>query len=367
MLIDSVPPTLDGIALFPVPQRDFADGADFRAYLVKNFHAEDVSNELTVLVGLTKRSEGETIEALDRAGFHTARQLGAVRHLRFGEGEGAFDTYFTFEEGSGVLVFYTNFRKTEEIPQLNEFLYGDPKTYPLFFRPAVMQAIVDGLLERFPNLQIVEFTARRHPGSKQPAKIRPETRRTFSYWGADARETLSELRFLYGVLPDRAILEIPEEGKFGIDSRGFLTFYRGNLSIIFEILGRAIAESSTTVKAFDGSAFQIYPIRTANKSFDIPSSKPVHIRLHRRLEYSEVDELAGLLESEGYSVLNLSAEEGSLFLSADIVSAAGQRFRIKASESALRLLPAGDPQFQAFMEFYRFVVDSVDAQAELAT
>ena len=304
---------------------------------------------------------------LSKVGFQTLRQLGAVRHLRFGEGDGAFETYFTYEEGSGVVVFYTNFRKTEEIPQLDSFLYGDSKTYPLFFRPAVMLTIVDGLLERFPNLQIVEFTARRHPGSKQPAKIRPEARRTFSYWAADGRETLSELRFLYGVLPDRAILEIPDQGKFGIDSRGFLTFYRGNLSIVFEILGTAISESKLTVKAFDGSAFRVYPIKTAGKSFDIPSSKPVQIRLRRKLEYSEVDDFVQLLDSEGYAVLNLTAEEGSLFMSADIISSSGQRFRVKASESTLRVLPTGDPQFQAFMEFYRFVVDSVDAQAELAT
>jgi hypothetical protein len=358
---------MESISLFPVPQQDFEDGAQFRAYLVNNFHPEEIANELTVLVGLTKRTQTETYEILAKTGFQTQRRLGAVSHLRFGDGEGAFETYFTYEEGSGVVVFYTNFRKTEEIPQLDSFLYGDSKTYPLFFRPAVMLAIVDGLVERFPNLQIVEFTARRHPGSKQPAKIRPESRRTFSYWAADGRETLSELRFLYGVLPDRAILEIPDVGKFGVDSRGFLTFYRGNLSIVFEILGTAISESKLTIKAFDGSAFRVYPFRTANKSFDIPSSKPVQIRLRRKLDYSEVDEFARLLDSEGYAVLNLTAEEGSLFLSADIISSSGQRFRVKATESSLRVLPTGDPQFQAFMEFYKFIVDSVDAQAELAT
>ena len=166
MSIEPLTRPMDTIQLFPIPQQDFPDGAHFRAYLVDHFRSDEVWNELTVLVGLTKRSHPGTVEALAKAGFHTQRQLGAVRHLRFGDGEGAFEAYLTYEEGSGVVVFYTNFRKTEEIPQLNAFLYGDSKTYPLFFRPAVMQAIVDDLLERFPTLQIVEFTARRHPGSK---------------------------------------------------------------------------------------------------------------------------------------------------------------------------------------------------------
>ena len=33
----------------------------------------------------------------------------------------------------------------------------------------------------------------------------------------------------------------------------------------------------------------------------------------------------------------------------------------------MRILPTGDPEFHSFMEFYRFVVDSVDADAELVT
>src|ERR1700730_18326864 len=103
---------MDAIELFPIPQQGFADGADFRAYLVKSFRPEEVANELTILVGLTKRSREETIDALARAGVRDLRQLGAVHHLRFGEGDGAFETYLTYEEGSGVVVFYTNFRKT---------------------------------------------------------------------------------------------------------------------------------------------------------------------------------------------------------------------------------------------------------------
>lgn len=356
---------MDDIEIFPVPTTEFKDGPEFRKYLVENYDPEKGDNALTVLVGLTRRPEEDAFEALAQSGFKEVRHLGAIRQLRHESERGTLETYVSYERGTGVLVFYTNFRKTVEIPQINDFLRSDPKSYPLFLKPSEMERVLRSLEEHFPQMSIVDFTAKRYPGAKQEAKIRPESERTFSYWARDGRETLTELRFLYGVLPTRVVVEVPDTSKFGVDSRGFFTFQWGDLSVLFRILGEAITESSVTTKAFDGSSFQVLPVKTSSKSFDIPTSTPVQIRLQRKLEYGEVEEIESLLDSSGYTVLSTTAEEGSLFLSADVISQSGKRFRVKANEHRMKLLPADEPEFSAFMEFFEFVVTELDPHAEL--
>src|SRR5207253_6149790 len=132
-----------------------------------------------------------------------------------------------------------------------------------------------------------------------------------SYWGVDGLETLREFEHNYGVLPRRMIVEIPEVAKFGMDIRGFFTLHDGDIKILMEILGTAIDESRKAMTAFDGSAFQIFSVKTAGRTFEIPSSTPVQIHLRRKLSYAEAQELPTRLDNEGYTVVNFHAEEGS--------------------------------------------------------
>lgn len=355
------------IELFPVPDRAFSGGPEFREYLAAAYNPDMVDNALTIVLALTKHPKAFVEEALTGFGFRVRRRLGRVLHLECDVSEGKLETYLTYEEDSGVMMFYTNFRKTEEIPRLKDFLRGDVRTYPLFLRPYVLQRLLDTLADQNEDLKVVDFTARRYPGSKQPAKLRPEVDRTFGYWADDGRETLAELRHQYGVLPNRLVVDIPGKAKFGIDSKGLFTFHRGDLKMVFEIMGQAIDDSREAIQAFEGSSFQVFPVRTAEKEFGIPTSVPVVIRLRRKFAFAEAEDFRGLLDDQGYTILGFTAEEGSLFLSSDVVSKSGHRFRIKANEEKIKMLPDGDPQFSAFMEFYEFVLNSVDPEAELVT
>lgn len=356
---------MEPIELFAVPQKDFADAPSFRSYLAAHVQAGMVDNALTLVVGLTKRTPQDFLDTLQLRGFKIKRKLGAVHHLEYASTETSFATFVTQETDSGVVVFYTNFRKTEEVPKIKEFLETDEHSYPLFFRPYVMQEVLDQLADQHPETQVIDFTAKRYPGSRSLAKLRPDTTRTFSYWGNDGRETLQELEFNYGVLPTRMIVDVPGHVKLGIDGRGILTYYRGHLKTVLEILGRAVDESARTIRAFEGSRFQVFAFQTAGREFPIVTSTPVQLRLQRTLAFTDVDAIRQGLDDHGYAVVSLAAEEGSLYLDAEVVSKQGQRFRIKANDRSVRMLPEGTPHLGSFMEFYEFVIDSVDPGAEL--
>lgn len=349
--------------LFPVPTREFASGADFRSYLVEVYRRQN-AEPLTVVLGITKRSENSFLEALGDFGFAVERRLGNVLHLQLAGRDERLETYLTFEPEAGVVLFYTNFRKTEDVPHIAKFLLQDPHSHPLFLRPVVMQHFLDELSRDNADLQVTEFTARRYPGSRVLSKLRPSVpRRTFTYWGVDGLQVLEELRFNYGVSPNRLVIEIPET-KFDINGDGWLTYHRGDLALVLTMLGQAVTEAGRASKAFDASSFRVLPLRTAQKTFSIPASSPVQVHLHRKLPFSEVEDVRAALD-EKFAVLDFLAQEGSLFLTSDLVTTQGVRFRIKADERSVRMLPVGEPNFGAFMEFYQVVVNAIDPDAEL--
>lgn len=356
----------DKLELFPIPDKEFSDGAAFRDYLVETYDPSQVEHELTIVLGLTNYSTiGELVEALKFSGFAVQRVLGFVYHMKYGLPGGPLEFYMTYDNDTRVVVFYTNFRKTEEIPAIYDFLEKDPNTCHLFLKPVLIEKLIEELIERHENLKITEFAARRSAISRFEAPKRPEYKRTISYWGEDGKETLQELKQYYGVLPGYLTIDIPGTIKFKVAERGLFTFWNGDLRVLFGILGTAVDEARKMMRAFNGSSFKVLPIKTAKKSFAIPSSTPISIFLKNPLLYSEIPKFQAQLDAKNYTIVNLIAQEGSLFLSADVVSESGYSFRIKADENRIKMFPEGETNFLAFMEFYEFIIHSIDPEAEL--
>jgi hypothetical protein len=358
---------MDGIELFPVEDRAYPSAEEFRTRLADTFDPAEVDGDLTVVTGVTKRTPEDFLRAMLASGFEVKERLGVVYHLRHTREDEEFETYLTFEDGSGVVVFYSNFRKTEEIPRIVKFLESDKKSYRLFLRPVVIQKMMDQLTEAHPGLTVAEFTARRTPGSRESARLRPEEPRVIVYWGRDGRETLRELRTAYGVLTQRVVVDIPGTAKLSLDWRGIFTLIGGAPEVLLSAVEGALAEAGPTVRAFDRSGYQVVTVSTPKREFQIPSSQPSEIRLSRPLQFSEMDQLRAQLEEANFGIINFAAEEGSLFLSADLLAPNGERFRLKATESLVRMLPSESPQLSTFMEFLQFVVNSIDPRAEFVT
>ena len=356
---------MEKVELFPIPDITFDKPPEFREYLVENYDSSQVDHDLTIIVGITKHNKMDFFEALHSFGFTTVRNLGSVSHIKFDSDDVLFECYATHDADTGVVIFYTNYRKTKrnEIPIIRAFLSSDVNTYYLFFKPSLMREIAEELMDGHENLEITEFTARRLPNSRFQSHIRPNYDRTISYWGDDGREALQELGYQYGVLPSRFVVNIPETIKFVIDDEGLFTFATGNLNILFDILEKSVNESRKTMEAYDGSDFKVLPIKTASRSFDIPSSTPVSIQLNQSIEYHDISEFKAKLNKE-YTIVDFIAREGSLFLSSDLVSKSGFQFRIKADENHIKMFPDGKMIFSEFMKFYEFIIKLIDPRAE---
>lgn len=352
------------VELFPVVDDAFDGGPQFREWLAENYDPDVVHNDLTMVAALTRKSTSEALESLRERGFSVDRELGAVTKIQASTEVGSVAAYMTLDE-PGILIFYTNHRKTEDIPLLESFIQSDPDTYSLFLSPYTIRESLDEFMAAYEDLKVIEFTAKRGPRSRMDAEIRPYEKRTFTYWAEDGLQTLEELQHQYGVLPHRLVIEIPRDTKIRVDKKGFFTYERGDFHPLLDLLKDAVQRGQKTVEAFDGSSFQVLPVETAERQFRIPSSRPVRIRLPNRLSYSEARNLRGKLEQEGYIPLSYEAEEGSLFLRSDLMTEEGERFRIKASQESLRVLPSEDGSFSGFMEFYEFIVDEIDPRAEL--
>lgn len=316
-----------------------------------------------MILGLTKRSERDLPKALEMFGIATERKWGQVWYLRAGKQSDGLQAYLSYEE-SGILVFYTTYRKTEEIPLIKRFLQRDTESHPLNIRPSSMQQALDSLLETDPQVKIVDFTARRDLRSGARGKVRPGVERTVSYWGADGREVLEELQYTYGVLPTRMVFQIPGKAKFGMDQRGIITHQGGDLSLPLVYLGHAVTEAKQTLLAFDRSAFEVFSVKQG-AGFSLPISVPSVIRFKRKMEYSQVEDFEEALTRKGYTILSSVAQEGSLYLSTDVISREGVRFRIKADEATMKLLPTDKRDFRGFLDLYDVVLGHIDPNAEL--
>ncbi len=354
------------VELFPIPDVEFSSASDFHQYLAENYDPLAVDHHLTIVLGLTEYTRSMLEARLTASGFTVERRLGAVLHLRVPVEESALECYLTVDEATGVLAFYTNFRKTEEVPKIHEFLKTDLSSHRLFLRPVLMREILEDLIERYEDIEIHEFHAFRPLDSKWKAKVRPRYKRSISYWGKDGREALDELRLHYGVLPAKVRFFIPSTStKFKIDKDGAFTFETGDLSILFENMEKAVNESRRTMEAYNDSAFRMLPVETAHRAFEVPSSTPVVIELSTELSVRLIEDMEEQMEESGFIVLASLEQEGSLFARIDTQSESGHRFRIKASSSQIKIFPQEEKTLSDFMRFYEVVLDTVDPEAEL--
>ena len=353
-------------SIFPIPSRNFAGGPEFREYLASHLASPQFHRPLTMLVGLSKRTSDDLPAALASFGLEVVGRSGSVLRIRSSRESAKLEAYVT-QEDDGVLVFYTDFRKTEDIPILNEFLAKDKRTRPLRLRSLVIQRTLDHLLELDSDLRVTRFTAKGYAGSVKKAPIRPGRTRTFAYWGEDGREVLDELRRQYGVSPTSLELDLSRRARIIIDDRGMLTHKRGDLSLVFDSLRTALEEARANLAAIDKARFEVVnPLKNRSATFEIARSEPAVIRLRNKFTFPAAEAFFGeVLTEKEYGKLSLLTQEGSLFVSTDLLSPEGSRFRVRADEHEIRILPSGVSDFRAYLSFYELVLEHVDPDAEL--
>lgn len=268
---------MDEIRLFDVPNIDFKKHQDFINFVKTDYDPSTINHDLTIVAGITERSEASFVEALKKHGFKTSRLLGTVTQLSATYKDAPLECYLTHDPDTGVVLFLTNFRKTEEVQMISDFLKTDSKSYYLFFSPISLREALRTIISDYPDLVISEFTARRADNSRLHANIRPTSKRTISYWGDDGRDALLELESAYGVITQRVVINIPGECKFGIDCKGYFTIMSGSPEYPISVLEKMIHRSQQAKRAYDTSSYHLVPAGSNKRSFNVGISKPAII------------------------------------------------------------------------------------------
>lgn len=356
------------MGVFEVAEREFSDLPSFNAYLAER-DAETFSNDLYIVVGFSHYSEDRLHELLRERGY-TIQDYGAIQHisrtytLPSDEGDNTAEYYLYYDDESGVLLFYTDQRKTKEIDNtIGQFLAEERGVYYLYVSPQVFRALRERMRQEQDGA-VTRFIADRVANSDYPARIRPAYERTIQYHGDDGLDALEEMETNYGVRPRNISFKITNVAKFRVVRSGVFALEWGSIERFFEYVRIGIEEAQKVKDAFDASSFEML---STTSELELPTSEPATIRLSGQLEYEELESITSDMEDEGYLVVNSFQQEGSVYFTTRVLDTKKEnKFRIKATEDEIRVFPQeSESNVGSFLRFHEFVQNSIDPYASV--
>jgi len=360
------------MGVFEVGATHFDDLDGFNSELAE-IDTDELENDLYIIVGFSHLSEREFEDLLKIRGY-SFTDLGAVKKIHRtyrlggddGDGEDEDDEekrvaeyYLHYDETTGLILFYTDIRKTKEIDEtVGELLSKQPSVHYLHVGPQLFRTIRETIRNE-PHAEITRFIADRSEASDHPARIRGNYKRTIQYHGDDGLETLAEMETNYGVKPRNITFNITNTAKFRVIRDGVFALSDGDASRFFEYVELCITEALEVKEAFDSSTFEML---STTESLSVPTSEPVAIQLATPLEYSEIEGIKSKMAEEDYLLVDSFKQEGSVLFSTKVFDTRKDNtFRIRASNDVIRVFPQeSDENVGSFLRFHEFVEENID-------
>lgn len=358
--------------LFEVKRDSFAGLPQFNDYL-SNIDESPIEDDLHIVAGLSQYSEEEFLDLLRARGFVT-EDYGDVTQIEkeytySGEDYTAgfylhYHASENEEESGGVVLLYTNQRKTKEIKHtVKKIFKNEHGLYYLHIGPRLFQIVREEILQNEEFAEITEFVADRGRDSDRPSRIRPEFERTIRYFGDDGWQALREMEENYGVRPRYLKFNIPNDASFKIARDGVFSLVDGNLDILFNYVQVCIREGLAIKQAFDGSDFEMV---NSTENLAIPTAEPAVINLNNQLQYSQLGTIKSRMDDEDYFIVDSFGQEGSVHFSSKVYDKQKQNtFRLKATDDTIRVFPQEEEgDLGSFLRFHEFVQNHIDPEAE---
>lgn len=357
--------------LFEVSRDSFGGLPEFNEYL-SNHDESPIENDLHIVAGLSQYSEDEFLDLLLARGFeaedygaitrvkkeytHSGEEYTAGFYLHYHAGDG--------DDSGGVVLLYTNQRKTKEIEHTAKSIFeNEHGLYYLHVGPRLFRIVREEVLQTKEFAEITEFVADRSKDSDRPARIRPNFKRTISYFGDDGWEALREMEENYGVRPRYLQFNIPNDASFKIARDGVFSLAQGNLDTLFNYVQVCIREGLAIKQAFDGSNFEMV---STTESLSIPTAEPAVIELNTELQYSQLGDIKSRMGEEDYFIVDSFGQEGSVHFSSKVYDKQKENiFRLKATDGQIRVFPQEEKGgLGSFLRFHEFVQNHIDPEAE---
>jgi hypothetical protein len=253
--------------------------------------------------------------------------------------------------------------KTDDLERVLDDVVNAGGLYYLWINPTAFEELKDKLLA-YPGTAITSFTASRIPSTRLSSRVRPEIKRTVTYYGEDGEETLQELKFQYGVVADVIRFRVPAHADFQISRKGVLTYNTGDFGFVIKTSDLAIDLALQSKGIFDSSRVVTIPLRTARKSLELNQFTPWMIEFQREIESDDLERLFTELQHERFAVYNSIVLKGSLHGEGTILDEVYRTtFTISVNSQRMMISPRYDTSSESFLRFFRAVVERFDPNA----
>ncbi|ODS36172.1 MAG: hypothetical protein A7315_14330 [Candidatus Altiarchaeales archaeon WOR_SM1_79] len=256
------------------------------------------------------------------------------------------EIYLLFSFNSVGDIYNTLLNRVESIQDL----------YYLWLHPAKFDSLKEYILE-IEGSYITYFHGKKVDIGKQECK-RPRFYREIKYRGDDAKISLEELQFEYGVLPQNIEFVIPAASQFKINKNGYYTLFSGNVE---EFLRNIVQKSIDLVikdnKEIEKAKFDIKRKGTV----EILNSKDVKFELEQEIGFEEFEDFTEIMKNNGFSPYNVRLVEGSVIFSANIVDEKkGNIFSVTSNGKKFTIIPKYNSSPVSIIRFHRFLIEKID-------
>jgi hypothetical protein len=355
------------MTFLPLKDEFFNDIHEFIEYLEGLQIEFSIPSNLQIVATLSNfPSIDEFNDSLVKRGFVIEKDFGKLLYISKLAHEKKIFYYAFFDDRNNVPLFLTIARKTDDIPDtLLDYVKKSKDISNLWIAPKAMKEIKDDLIERYPDLLITYFSAKRSPFTDIPAEYRPEVERGIQYRGDDGKATLNEMEFYYGVLPKILELKLPNGVAFRIDNKGIITLKQGDFANIFKIIENMIKKLIIIRDKIGVSGYNIHRVGV-NKQFKNIVQTPWSISMPSGMGYDDVNFFRKAIESEDweFSILDHVLLNGSVFFSARMIDNNNSAiFDITTTGSKIDIYPVEKADIGTSLKFYEFIVENMDPHA----
>jgi hypothetical protein len=280
-----------------------------------------------------------------------------------------FYTYLNPE--TRLLLCFTDAKKYAIDETIGNVADTSTGIYYMFVSPKIFEEVRLKIIEKFPSATCFYFTAKHFPQFARKGETRPHIERTIIYHGDDSLQTLEEVQQYYGVSPRIMRYEIPDMGNYEINNTGYFTVLKTedpepSRKFLLSLVDLASVYVLRSRQIIERADFVLIPLRTEQKTFEIPKLLPWVVRFGKQLDFPDAQSLLESMVNNGYTVFNYAMTKGSFRLNGMVIDEnKNNLFTIDVDSEKMIIAPRGRISFDAFLRFFATVVENFDPQAAI--
>lgn len=273
--------------------------------------------------------------------------------------------YLYQHQSTGAPIIFTLNSSEDLGPTLDRMVANIEDIYTLWLPPEAMGEIREELLE-ITGLELTGFDydtfGRDH---RYEAQVRPGFQRSGSHDSKDAEHMLEEWTVKYGITPTRLRFKLAAQGTFRFSNDGEFVLENGSTEFLFEdVVEPALDEAHPLNELMKAADLRV----TTENGFEQIEEQPIEVTINDPLDYSDRDEFTSEMENEDFYPYSAQSAEGSLLFNGKIADERNDGIiSVSTDGEDMMLLPRYDSGFDSLVRFYRFLVEKVDPDTEIAT